>query len=54
MKLPSENIGKVQKDIETRNAVLMSGLALAAVIKPVSADNQNATVKGTVYEDKNE
>ena len=32
----------------------MSVLAMAAVIKPVSADNPNATVTGTVFDDRNE
>ncbi|MGM0875162.1 MAG: PQQ-binding-like beta-propeller repeat protein [Bacillota bacterium] len=49
-----KNIKKIKQVLKPSVIILMSGLALAAVIKPVNADNQNATVKGTVYEDKNE
>jgi outer membrane protein assembly factor BamB/predicted MPP superfamily phosphohydrolase len=49
-----ENIKKIKQVLKPSVIILMSGLALAAVIKPVNADNQNATVKGTVYQDKNE
>jgi len=44
---------KIKKVLKPSLIVLMSGLALAPFIKSVDADSQNATVKGTVYEDKN-
>lgn len=54
MKFTPEQFEKIKNVLRPSVLVLMSSLALAAVIKPVSADNQNATVKGTVYQDKNE
>ena len=51
---PPENFEKIKNVLRPSVLVLMSTLALAAVVKPVIADNQNATVKGTIYQDKNE
>ena len=45
---------KVKNVLRSGILVAMSALALAAVIKPVSADNPNATVTGTVFDDRNE
>ena len=45
---------KVKNVLRPGILVAMSALALAAVIKPVSADNPNATVTGIVFDDRNE
>ncbi|PAE37383.1 outer membrane protein assembly factor BamB family protein [Bacillus sp. 7884-1] len=54
MILEPDKMKKIKKVLKPSVIVLMTGLSLATVLKPVTADNQNATVKGTVYQDKNE
>jgi outer membrane protein assembly factor BamB len=49
-----EKMKKIKRVLKPSVIVLMSGLALAPMIKPASADNQNAIVKGAVFQDKNE
>lgn len=47
--------GKSTKQkIKTVTAVVMCGLAITAVTKPVIANNMDVTIKGIVYVDKNE
>ncbi|MFC0272380.1 PQQ-binding-like beta-propeller repeat protein [Metabacillus herbersteinensis] len=50
-----EGNGKITKEkLKVITAVIMCGLAVAAVTKPVIADNTNVTVEGVVFVDKNE
>ena len=52
---PLEGKGeKLKNSLKPITAIGMCVLALAAVVKPVVADNPNATIKGTVFVDKNE
>lgn len=44
---------KFKQKLKPITAVVMCSLAAAAVVKPVVADNPNATINGTVYVDKN-
>ncbi len=51
---PIEAKGKnIKQKLKPVAAVVMCGLAFAAVVKPVVAENPTATIKGTVFADKN-
>ncbi|WP_152966722.1 PQQ-binding-like beta-propeller repeat protein [Sporosarcina globispora] len=55
MKKFFEGNGKTTKQkLKAITSIVMCGLAVAAVTKPVIADQENVTVKGVVFVDKNE
>ncbi|WP_223590033.1 outer membrane protein assembly factor BamB family protein [Neobacillus bataviensis] len=53
MKTQKDKGKTVKQKLKPVAAAAMCGLALAATIKPVVADNPTATIKGTVFADKN-
>ncbi|WP_342541954.1 PQQ-binding-like beta-propeller repeat protein [Paenisporosarcina sp. FSL H8-0542] len=53
MKPLNEKGKTVKEKLKPITVAVMCSLALAAVVKPVVADNPNATVTGTVFADKN-
>ncbi|WP_338787246.1 PQQ-binding-like beta-propeller repeat protein [Metabacillus sp. FJAT-53654] len=54
MKLAEGKWKITKKRLKAMTAVVMCGLAISAITKPVIANNMNVTIKGVVYDDKNE